>query len=68
MGKAPCGVVAVHGGCGIIGKMTADREAKCREGLCLSAEAAMKVIRANGTATDAVVAAIKVMEDDPLVS
>lgn len=67
MAKPVPAVVAVHGGCGIIGEMTAEREAHYREALANSVKTAMNVLAQNGTSVDAVVAAITVMEDDPTV-
>lgn len=62
------GVVVVHGGCGIIGAMTTEREHECRTALISSANAAMLELSAGRPALRAVVSAIKVLEDSPQVS
>uniref|UniRef100_F1LEZ0 Isoaspartyl peptidase/L-asparaginase n=1 Tax=Ascaris suum TaxID=6253 RepID=F1LEZ0_ASCSU len=59
------GVVVVHGGCGIIGAMTTEREHECRTALISSANAAMLELSAGRSALRAVVSAIKVLEDSP---
>ncbi|VDN20058.1 unnamed protein product [Gongylonema pulchrum] len=46
--------------------MGAEREGHCRAALTSSVKAAMDVLSGDGTAVDAVVAAIAVMEDDPM--
>ncbi|MEI2387698.1 isoaspartyl peptidase/L-asparaginase [Breoghania sp. JC706] len=60
--------LALHGGAGTILKemMTPEREAAYRAGLEAALEAGRKVLADNGTAEDAVVAAVMVLEDDPL--
>lgn len=60
--------LAIHGGAGTILKenMTAEREAAYHAGLRRSLEAGHAVLAAGGAALDAVVAAVCVMEDDPL--
>ncbi|KHN79972.1 Isoaspartyl peptidase [Toxocara canis] len=59
------GVVVVHGGCGIIGAMTSEREAECRRTLIGSANAAMNELSSGGSALRAVVNAVKILEDSP---
>lgn len=60
-------VVAVHGGAGRIDRatLTDAREASCRAGLRLALERAGDVLRAGGSALDAAVRAVEVLEDDP---
>jgi beta-aspartyl-peptidase (threonine type) len=54
--------IIVHGGAGDI---SADRHARVREGVRLAAAAGDAVLAAGGSALDAVVAAVRVLEDDP---
>jgi beta-aspartyl-peptidase (threonine type) len=54
--------IIVHGGAGTI---TADRHDRCRAGVRAGAEAGHTVLEAGGSALDAVVAAVRVLEDDP---
>lgn len=58
-------VVVVHGGAGAIhrSKLTASRERQAREKLEQALRAGHKVVTAGGTSLDAVIAAVKVMED-----
>ena len=60
--------IVIHGGAGTISKadMTADTEAAIRRDLELSIQAGYKVLKAGAPATEAVIAAINVMEDSPL--
>ena len=60
--------LVVHGGAGTILKqnMTPEKEAAYTEKLTEALEAGYKVLDNNGSALDAVSAAIKVMEDSPL--
>ena len=60
--------IAIHGGAGTITRasMTPVREAAYRAALVEALEAGRKVLAADGTSLDAVVAAVKVMEDSPL--
>src|SRR5690606_15165047 len=61
-------VLVIHGGAGTIlpGRMTADQEKEYREALKESLLAGYKVLKAKGSSVEAVVAAIKVMEDSPV--
>jgi beta-aspartyl-peptidase (threonine type) len=61
-------VIAIHGGAGTITRasLTPEREASYRAVLAEALEAGRRVLAANGTSLDAVVAAVKVMEDSPL--
>jgi len=60
--------IAVHGGAGTIlrEEMTPERDAATRAGLAAALEAGHAVLRAGGAALDAVVAAVRVLEDNPL--
>ncbi|MFT4153158.1 isoaspartyl peptidase/L-asparaginase family protein [Parafilimonas sp.] len=60
--------IAVHGGAGTILKenMTSELEQKYRQGLQQALDAGYAVLEKGGTATDAVVAAVVVLEDDIL--
>jgi L-asparaginase / beta-aspartyl-peptidase len=61
-------ILVVHGGAGTIQRasMTPEREAQYRDGLERALKAGYQVLAAGGTSVDAVVATIKVFEDDPL--
>jgi beta-aspartyl-peptidase (threonine type) len=54
--------IIVHGGAGTI---SAERHERCRAGVRAGAEAGHAVLEAGGSALDAVVAAVRVLEDDP---
>lgn len=60
--------LAIHGGAGTIKKenMTAEQDAEYRAKLEEALDAGYKVLENGGEALDAVVAAVKVMEDSPL--
>lgn len=58
VGKA----IVVHGGAGLV---TADRFDRLRAGVRAAADAGNAVLAANGSALDAVVAAVRMLEDDP---
>jgi L-asparaginase / beta-aspartyl-peptidase len=60
--------IAVHGGAGVIerSRMTPDIERAYRSGLEAALNAGAAVLSAGGTSLDAVVAAVTVLEDDPL--
>ena len=60
--------IVIHGGAGTIARtdMTDEKEAEIRATLEASVRAGHEVLSAGGTSTDAVVAAINVMEDSPL--
>ena len=55
-------MIVVHGGAGIV---TEDRHVRLRAGVRAAAEHGHAVIEAGGSALDAVVAAVRVLEDDP---
>jgi L-asparaginase / beta-aspartyl-peptidase len=63
---APIAIV-IHGGAGVIerSKMTADHEAAYRAGLAAALDAGYEVLERGGTSLDAVVAAVRHLEDDP---
>ena len=60
--------IAIHGGAGVIERasLTPEQDASYREALQRALEAGSAVLEANGSALDAVQAAITRMEDDPL--
>jgi L-asparaginase / beta-aspartyl-peptidase len=60
--------LVIHGGAGNIkpGMLTAEQEIAYRDGLQQALHAGYAVLENNGTATDAVVTAISVLEDNPL--
>ena len=60
--------IAIHGGSGTITRasLTTEREAAYRAVLAESLEAGRRILEGGGSAVDAVVAAVKVMEDSPL--
>lgn len=64
---APFGL-AVHGGAGVIvrAEMTPDAEAAYRAALQAALDAGYRVLETGGSATDAVIAAIQLLEDNPL--
>ncbi len=59
---ATASAIIVHGGAG---EVSADRHARLREGVRIAAAAGDAVLLAGGSALDAVVAAVRVLEDDP---
>jgi L-asparaginase / beta-aspartyl-peptidase len=65
---APHWQLAIHGGAGVLerGDLTPAKEAAYRAGLADALEAGAKVLRAGGRSLDAVEAAVRVMEDNPL--
>jgi beta-aspartyl-peptidase (threonine type) len=66
--KPPPFVLVIHGGVGVLSKkeMTPEKEAAYREKLAEALRAGCAVLKADGTSLDAVVAAIKILEDSPL--
>src|SRR5687767_8272532 len=60
--------LVIHGGAGTIKRenMTPEKEKAYREGLNQALEAGFAVLENGGTSMDAVIAAVKVMEDNPL--
>jgi L-asparaginase / beta-aspartyl-peptidase len=61
-------VIAIHGGSGTIprGSLTPELEAEYRAAMLQATKAGQDVLVSGGSALDAVVAAVKVMEDSPL--
>ena len=59
--------IAIHGGAGVIdpAKMTPERAAAYRAGLAAALDAGYEILEHRGTALDAVMAAVRIMEDDP---
>jgi beta-aspartyl-peptidase (threonine type) len=57
----------IHGGSGSMrrGRLSAEEDAGARAGLTAALEAGAAILAANGTALDAVEAAVRVLEDDP---
>jgi beta-aspartyl-peptidase (threonine type) len=60
--------LAIHGGAGVVerGDLTPDKEAAYRASLYAALAAGSKVLSGGGSSLDAVEAAIRVLEDDPL--
>src|ERR1035441_3566217 len=60
--------IQVHGGAGVIKRsaMSPEAEASYRASLAQAAEAGAKVLDQGGSSLDAVEAAIRILEDDPL--
>jgi L-asparaginase / beta-aspartyl-peptidase len=61
-------VLVIHGGAGVIeaSRMSAEQDSSYRDALTKALEAGTMVLETGGTAVDAVIAAIIVMEDSPL--
>lgn len=61
-------VLVIHGGAGVISKlkMTPEQEAARRAALAEALSAGQAVLQADGTSLDAVVAAVRILEDSPL--
>jgi beta-aspartyl-peptidase (threonine type) len=61
-------ILLVHGGAGTIlqSEMTPEKEAAYKAGLKLALEKGYAILKANGSALDAVTEAVKTMEDNPL--
>lgn len=64
----PGWALVIHGGAGVIDRkdLNPAQEAAYRQGLTTAAEAGAKVLGAGGSALDAVEAAVRALEDDPL--
>jgi beta-aspartyl-peptidase (threonine type) len=60
--------IAIHGGAGSLSRadMSAAQEAEYRDGLGAALDAAVAVLEARGASVDAVIAAVRVLEDNPL--
>jgi L-asparaginase / beta-aspartyl-peptidase len=65
---APTLAIVVHGGAGVINRaeMTSEREAQYRAGLEEARDAGYTVLERGGSSVDAVTAAVRVLEDNPL--
>ena len=66
--EAPRWSFAIHGGAGVIERdsLSPEQDAAYRAALTRALEAGQAILSRGGTATDAVQAAIQIMEDDPL--
>lgn len=66
--KLPQWSIAIHGGAGTLSRdaMTAEREAAYTASLQAALDAGAAVLREGGSAEDAVIATITLLEDDPL--
>ena len=66
--NAPKWSLAVHGGAGVLerGELTPEKDKAFRAGLDAALEAGAKVLKAGGSSLDAVEAAVRVLEDNPL--
>jgi beta-aspartyl-peptidase (threonine type) len=64
---APRWKLVIHGGCGVIERpmLSAEQEADARAGLSAALDAGSAILTAGGSALDAVVAAARILEDDP---
>ena len=60
--------IAIHGGAGTLSRsdMSADQEKDYRAGLSAALDAGYAVLGRGGTSLDAVIAAVRVLEDNPL--
>jgi beta-aspartyl-peptidase (threonine type) len=67
-GDPPMISIAIHGGAGVISRatMTAENERAYRADLARALDAGYGVLEKGGTSLDAVVAAVKILEDSPL--
>src|SRR5213080_4420420 len=59
--------IVIHGGAGVIdpAKMTPERAASYRAGLAAALDAGYAILERGGTSLDAVMAAVRITEDDP---
>jgi len=59
--------IAIHGGAGVIDRsqMTSEREASYRAGLSVALDAGYAILERGGSSLDAVVEAVRLLEDDP---
>jgi len=66
--KSAAFALAIHGGAGVVSKkeMTPEKEAAYRKKLAEALRAGQAVLKADGSSLDAVIAAIKILEDSPL--
>src|SRR4051812_2026213 len=65
---APPIAIVIHGGAGVINRadMTSEREAQYRAGLEAARDAGYEVLEKGGSSLDAVSAAVRTLEDNPL--
>jgi L-asparaginase / beta-aspartyl-peptidase len=65
-GARPIGI-AIHGGAGVVDRaqMTSEREASYRSGLSAALDAGYAILERGGSSLDAVVEAVRRLEDDP---
>lgn len=65
-GATPKYAIAIHGGAGTLSRkeMTAEQEASYRNGLRTALDAGYEVLARGGTSLDAVMAAVRILEDD----
>lgn len=65
--ERPMFSIAIHGGAGTLSRaeMTPQREAAYRAGLAAALDAGYAVLEQGGTSLDAVVTAVRILEDDP---
>lgn len=65
--EPPPFAIVIHGGAGMINRaeMSSDREARYRAGLETARDAGYAVLERGGSSLDAVVAAVRILEDDP---
>ena len=65
--EPPPFAIVIHGGAGVIdpAQMTPERAASYRAGLAAALDAGYAVLEHGGAALDAVIAAVRLMEDDP---
>ncbi len=68
LGDEPGWAIVIHGGAGVIerGAMTPEREAQYRAAMLAATERGAEVLEAGGSSLDAIEAAIRGLEDDPL--
>jgi len=61
-------VLVIHGGAGVIerARMTPEKEAGYRSGLSAALDAGYALLEHGGSSVDAVIAAVRTLEDDPL--
>ena len=60
--------IAIHGGAGAVPRasLSAEREERYRAGLAAALDAGYAVLDGGGSSLDAVIAAVRILEDDPL--
>jgi L-asparaginase / beta-aspartyl-peptidase len=58
--------IAIHGGAGAVPRQTAEREQQYRDGLAAALDLGYSVLEKGGSSLDAVTAAVRTLEDNPL--